>query len=284
MDAKQISYVDLVEVIRNLKPGNGAFYFFNNACELGNIPLCQACLDAGIDINVKEKHSRNTLLMETIIKDKLTVEIAEWLINHGADVNAKDPYDFTALSFACDAGRYDLVKFLLEKGAVIRDSDINQSDLIIAIRCGHNQKIVELLLDTGFYATKKYELEVALSSAIDFNLTEIVRVLIEHGVSANTSFYGLPALHDAVENRCFGIAKILLENGADVNCIRQDSESTHRGWYTPLDVVEETEPIYQLLVEYGGKATTKEQKQQFAHMIRHGLAYEEYVKIRKMLD
>ena len=284
MDDREISYVDLVKVIRNLKPGNGAFYFFNNACELGNLDLCQACLDAGIDINVTEKHSKNTLIMETIINNKLTVKTAEWLISHGAAVIAKDPYGFTALTFACDAGNFELAKFLLEKGAVIRDSDFGKTDLIIAIECGNNQEIVELLLNTGFYEDKKFELEVAFSRAIDLELTDIVKVLLEHGVSANTFFYGVPALHDAVENRSIDIVKILLENGADVNAIRKDTASKYRGWYTPLDIVDEKEPIYQLLLKYGGKATTNEQKKQFEHMIHTGYAYKAFIQIRKMLD
>jgi len=284
MEDREISYVDLVKVIRNLRAGNGAFYFFNNACELGNIELCQACLDAGIDINVTEKHSRNTLLMETIINGKLSVEIADWLISHGADVNVKDPYGFTALTFACCAGNFELAEFFLKKGAVIRDSDLSKTDLIIAVECGKNQKIVELLLNTGFYDKKKYELETAFSRAIELGVTEIVRVFLEFGVSPNTSSYGASAIHYAVEVGNVDVVSLLLNKGADVNAIREDTCSKYRGWYTPLDMVDKDNPVYNVLVEFGGKATTKAQKEKFNCMISNGTAYEVFPKIRKILD
>lgn len=284
MDAQQISYADLVVVIRNLKPGNGAFYFFNNACELGNVNLCQACLDAGIDINVREKHSKNTLLMETIINGKLNLEIADWLINNGADINAEDPFGYTALTFACATGNYELAKFLLKNGANIRDSEINKTDLIIAVEGGKDQQIVELLLDTGFYADKKFELQTAFSSAISLGLTEIVKVLIKHGVSPNSYFGGSSALHNAVENRSVEIVRILLENGADVNAVRRDTSTEYCGWYTALDMVNNDETIYQVLEEFGGKSTTKAQKKLFDTMVHRENAYKAFDKIRKILD
>lgn len=284
MDDHNISYADLIRVIRNLRFDDGAFYFFCSACELGKIELCQACLDAGIDINVVEKSSGNTLIMKTIMENKLTVNVAEWLIKNGIDVNVMDEDGFSALSFACYNGNFELANLLLENGAKIANFDFSESDLILSVVYGKNCKIVELLLSTGYYQNKELELEISFFKAIELGLTEIVKAFLIYGVSSNMVYYGVPVLHTAVENRSIEIVKLLLENGADVNAIRKDVDGTYNGWYTSIDIVNETEPIYQVLLEYGGKATTKTQKEQFKNMIHNGLAYIAYAEIKKILD
>lgn len=56
--------------------------------------------EIGVDLNMKEHHYGNTLLMTAI--DCLQVDLAELLIKKGVDVNIKNKYQRTALKFAIE--------------------------------------------------------------------------------------------------------------------------------------------------------------------------------------
>ena len=43
------------------------------------------------------------------------IDLLEWLINQGADIDAKDYIGYTALHFACQEGHIDSVKFIIVK-------------------------------------------------------------------------------------------------------------------------------------------------------------------------
>ncbi|RVE56588.1 hypothetical protein OJAV_G00222700 [Oryzias javanicus] len=52
-----------------------------------------------------------------VVSDYGHVDVLEYLISVGADINAKDKYGCTPLIAACGEGHFQCVKFLLEKGA-----------------------------------------------------------------------------------------------------------------------------------------------------------------------
>ena len=51
------------------------------------------------------------------------IDLLEWLINQGADIDAKDYIGYTALHFACQEGHIDSVKLLL-----LNNADVNIVD------------------------------------------------------------------------------------------------------------------------------------------------------------
>ena len=63
-------------------------------------------------------------LFKAIEKDNL--EIVKYMIENGADVNAKDDYENTALILASRKGRFEIVKYLVENEAHVRISIISQ--------------------------------------------------------------------------------------------------------------------------------------------------------------
>lgn len=72
------------------------------------------------------------------------------LLDKGADVNAANPYGGTALAFACDKGRTEVVKLLLERGANpnTKDTFYNFTPITWAAQRGYGE-IIRLLLDKG---------------------------------------------------------------------------------------------------------------------------------------
>nr|HRC87165.1 ankyrin repeat domain-containing protein [Thermoanaerobaculia bacterium] len=81
------------------------------------------------------------------------VERVRALLASGVDVNAKSEYGATALSFACDKGRTEVVRLLLEKGAEVEveDTFYHSTPAVWAAYNGHAE-VIRLLLEKGVAA------------------------------------------------------------------------------------------------------------------------------------
>ena len=117
------------------------------------------------------------------------------LVEAGADVNAKDKIEYTALMYAARGNnKIDVVKYLVEKGADVNaKNEYGETSLIIA----------------------------AVTNHID-----VVKYLVEKGANVNAkSDYGYTAFICAVENNDIDTAKYLVEKGADMN-VKNESGKT----------------------------------------------------------
>ena len=76
-------------------------------------------LQHGADVNTKDPHGR-TLLMLASASDEIPVDVVTWLIAHGADVNATTPAGETALGHARMRGTTPIVDLLRKAGAIDR--------------------------------------------------------------------------------------------------------------------------------------------------------------------
>ena len=72
-------------------------------------------------------------------------EIAIFLINKGADVNAKDGFKMTCLMWAANNGNVDLVNLLIDKGADKSAEDQNGMTALKAAEDKGYKKIIEIL-------------------------------------------------------------------------------------------------------------------------------------------
>jgi len=112
--------------------------------------------------------------------------VVKYLIEHGADVNAKDNDDETALMEAADNGHLPVVQYLVEHGADVNaKDDTNWTPLTWAARNGH-LSVVQYLIkhDTDVNTANNFGETTLMGAAFNGHLT-IVRYLIEHGADVN---------------------------------------------------------------------------------------------------
>lgn len=134
------------------------------------------------------------------------------LLAAGADVNAANAYGGTALAFACDKGRTEVVKVLLENGANLETQDrfYKSKPLAWAVIKGHTE-IARLLLEHGAQGESE-----ALSTAVatDSNAKELVQMIVARG-KVSPEDLG-EALRTARQQQKTEIAAVLEAAGAKV--------------------------------------------------------------------
>ncbi len=111
-------------------------------------------------------------------------KVAELLINHGADVNARDKYEDTPLDEAVLNGKADIVELLISRGAKIKiDEDCTSTPVHIAAANGD-----------------KDVLEVFIRAGVDLNCVNLV---------------GETPLHWAARNNNREMVDFLIQKGAN---------------------------------------------------------------------
>jgi len=145
-------------------------------------------------------------------------EALRMLIDAGADVNAKNSFDATALMWA--AGDPVKARMLIEHGADVNArSKQGRTALIIAASHDGGSETVRLLLARGADPKAKDMIDTtALLTAARADDTESVRMLLEKGLDVNGADKGgNTALAAAVSNDDLPMVKMLLAKGANVN-------------------------------------------------------------------
>ncbi len=113
----------------------------------GNLKKVQAALNSNLDINGFYNKDGLTLLMAAIYFGQN--EIVKFLIDKGADVNAKANNGGTSLILASLKGHEDVVKILLAKGADVNAKTNEGLTALSAARYKEHQGIVRILKAAG---------------------------------------------------------------------------------------------------------------------------------------
>lgn len=160
------------------------------------------------------------------------VEIATFLLEHGAHPNTKTFRGDFPLFQAAQVGSVDVVELLLSHGAHVNaGTKSGGSSLIVAARRG-NLDVVELLIKNGasIDAQNTHGL-TALFAAVDKGWESIVSLLLDSGADVNrTSKEGItPLMRSVLVAKSLGdpeILRLLLAHGVDVNARTPRPERT----------------------------------------------------------
>ena len=187
--------------------------------------------------------------------EKGYVNDIEYFLEQGATVNDKDPYGAPLIHVAARFNSdVDVMKYLIEKGADVNAKffDGMTTPLFFAVVFNSNIEVAKILIDKGADVNAKDILGqtplLCAASLSDSNI-DVLKYLIDKGADVNAKDIGSQTpLHYAAQspNPNIETLKYLIEKGADVNA------KDKRG-QTPLDFVGPNKEKEAILREAGGK-------------------------------
>jgi ankyrin repeat protein len=122
------------------------------AAFFGHTGIVEYLLQKGAVVNSPSRNAMRVMPLHSAVANKRT-EIAQLLLDHGADVNATQADNFTPLHEAAQNGMLDVTQWLLDRGANInpRLSSSGKTPLALAIEHQH-EAVAELLRQHGAVA------------------------------------------------------------------------------------------------------------------------------------
>jgi hypothetical protein len=136
-------------------------------------------------IRMRPSPGEETLLMKVAYSGD--TDVAELLLEHGANINAQDGYGNTPLSYAVRAENLTMVRFLVEKGANIDlgGDQGKETPLMLAAMQG-NVELIDCLLDgSATIDARDTNRSTSLMFAAGFNQPSAVRELLRRGSNQN---------------------------------------------------------------------------------------------------
>ena len=217
-----------------------------------HIDMMKYLVENNAELNIKCNLDETAYDMTPLIyaADNGLFEIVKYLVEKGAllDIKSKSNSDETALFKAVKSHHYDIAKFLIENGADVNVNNFYKTNMLLLV----NEK-----RDSGFngYNGNDYKPYIKARNKI----FQIIKLLVENGADINASDrYGDTVLIYAIQDLHFDIIKYLIQNGADIHHVNKKGK-------TPLMVAVDNSPfefpnvkysndklmVIKLLIEHG---------------------------------
>lgn len=147
-------------------------------------------------------------------------DMARFLIDNGADLNAKDSVGDAPLHAAFRANNSKMVRLLIDKGADINAIDRSGNTPLHSAVLKGDVEMARLLIDKGAdMSPRRKHGSWPLTEASRKGHLDVVRLLIDHGASVNLpeDDLGSEPLVTAAENGHLEVVRLLVDEGANVN-------------------------------------------------------------------
>ncbi len=210
---------------------------FYQAIRANDLAKIQQFLDAGTSADLRDTRGTTPLMHAAAIG---SIDAMRLLMKAGADVNAKNGLDATALVWA--ASNEQKARMLLEAGAQVNvRTKMMRTPLMMAASYPGNTAVVKLLLNKGADASvADARGNTALVDAARADNTEAIRLLLEHKTDIDAGdFAGISALAHAAGHSNIAAMKMLIAKGANVNIAHKRELKVRNGliaasYLTPL--------------------------------------------------
>ena len=197
------------------------------ACSYRRQNFIKILLQAGSNPNIADNHG------DTCLHATITGGCSKWiihtLIENGADVNAANKENVTALMIACGNGRAGTINVFLDAGADPNITDAYGYTCLSYANYGKCRKDdLQAIIDHGVdvNATSKQN-KTALMWACEKGNVHAINVMLNAGANPNTAdANGDTCLFKAISARCNKQAlQALIDHGADVNVINKSGRT-----------------------------------------------------------
>jgi len=182
---------------------------------MGLKDMVELAINEGEDVNARaQSRQEKTLLHEAV--DSGHKELVQYLLDKGADINAKERQGWTPLHMASAAGEREIVELLLTKGAALNVGDIRGGTALWYAKERGNKEIVGLLRSHG---AEEQAPAISLHEAARDGDLERVKSLVSKGADVNAMdnrLAGTP-LHLAAYYAHPDVVQFLISKGANVN-------------------------------------------------------------------
>jgi ankyrin repeat protein len=127
--------------------GSTAMHYAADDMGGNSIRIFQLLLDHGADINARDGYGRTPL---SLMASYGQTEAVRFLLGRGAEVNVKDQSGTTALMYAANSHYMDILKALLASGAEVNARDLEgKTALTYSIKPEFSAKVAQLLKQAG---------------------------------------------------------------------------------------------------------------------------------------
>uniref|UniRef100_A0A4W4EG92 Ankyrin repeat and EF-hand domain containing 1a n=1 Tax=Electrophorus electricus TaxID=8005 RepID=A0A4W4EG92_ELEEL len=156
--------------------------YLNISCcvRAGDTESLRLAFSRNVPVDVKDGFYKTPLMTACATG---SYEVAEFLLELGADVNARDQFSWSPLHHACHAGQLDIIKLLVEAGASVDTPTLGGATPLMRAIESSRFCCVDYLLKAGATVTAKNKagqscMDVARAYA-DFRTVELIRTRID---------------------------------------------------------------------------------------------------------
>jgi len=169
-------------------------------------------------VNLKDQNGNTPL---HIAARQGRIDVAAFLIEKGAVLEAKSPTGYTPLFAAAQSKQPEAVQFFLDKGADVNAQTKFQTTPLFAAAESGNVEVIRLLVERGAQVNHVSPFFGSpLHRAANMNFPEAAKVLLDAGADLKaTDRYRRSPLHMAAQLGRVTIARLLIERGADLNAV-----------------------------------------------------------------
>jgi ankyrin repeat protein len=238
-------------IVEHLQDVNGRAFFTEESplhvsSRRGHADVAQLLLEHGADADAQDDKKRTPLLRASIHGH---VKVARVLLEHGADTEARDNNSWSPLELASYEGHVEVAQVLLEYGA---DVKAQGRDNGTPLHYAQGEEVTWVLLKHGADANamNSYGLP-PLHEASQMGRVETVRALLEYGIDANArDANNATPLHAAISRRghAADVVRLLLQRGSNIHA-RDGKGRTPFMTATAIQCGE----VIDLLLEYGAE-------------------------------